>query len=270
MLAPDEKERTDGGSAGVLLVDPGGLIRSADARAGELFGASARVGEWLRESNIHDFVCEPSEMELAEHLAVAGGGNARPSASEMLLQRPDGETFWARVQSELARDEASSASGGELVRLRFEEIEDPMSDMERLLASEPARVFETPRVQRTRVMLVDHQVGALAEATFLLEALGNEVVGFSDAKPALEEFGLHPNHYDAVLVEAALPPLDGLALCRALLEIRCETPILLATSEARSVDVAGAISLGVDQVLAKPLLEEELAQWLRGVVPAFA
>ncbi len=266
MAAPSDTAN-DGGTAGVLLVDPDGLIRTANARAAELFGTAASVGQSLREANIHDLVCEPSEMELAEHLACACGmGPANPS--DMLLQRTDGNTFWARVQSEVAtEEEGGDPAGVVLVRLTLEEIEDPMSDMERLFASDLSLVFETPKERRPRVMLVDDEVAALAETTFMLEGLEHEVMGYSDAKLALEEFTSRPDNYDAVIVDAALPPLDGLALCRAFFEVRAEVPILLATRVDQSIDVASAIELGVDEVLAKPLEAEEVAQWLRGVTP---
>ncbi len=262
--APGEAGSFDDSGSATLIVDPDGSIRRANTRARELFGLAASAASQTVDANLHDFVCEPSEMELAEHLACAFG-MGRAGASEMLMQRVDGSSFWARVHSEST--DASGTTGpadSVQVLLTMEAIEDPMVDMERLFATDPTSVFETPPARRTRVMVVDDDIPTLTETTGLLESLGHEVTGFSDPKLALEEFALRAADYDAVIVDDAMPPVEGLALCRALLEIRYEVPVLLASGQGTKVDVASAIAVGVDQVLTKPLEGDELAQWLQG------
>ncbi len=258
MAAPSDTPTFQGGPSGTLLVDPDGLIRSADAGACELFGFAAEAVRAVARGERPDFVCEPSEMELAEHLACACGIGC-PNASEMLLRRTEGQTFWARVDSDVANEVESESRDVVLVRLRIEEISDPMSDMERLFASEASEVFGSPRLRRTRVMLVDDQVTALADATLLLESLGIEVVGFSDAKLSLDEFTLRPDDYHAVIVDSALPPLDGLALCRVLLELHRDMEVSDYKSRIKLVEVyAKSISDSFDNDVFEVKLNNEL------------
>ncbi|MDP6980649.1 MAG: response regulator [Myxococcota bacterium] len=266
MAAPGEAGPFDDSRLAMLIVDPDGSICRANARARELLGLAAAASTQTRDANLHDLVCEPSEMELAEHLACACG-MGRSDASDMLMQRTDRTSFWARVRSQVAGDgDEGAADTADSVRvlLIMEAIEDPMADMERLFAKDPVQVFQTSSVRRTRVMIVDDDIPALAENTALLESLGHQVMGFSDPKLALEEFALRAADYDAVIVDDEMPPIEGLVLCRALLEVRYEVPVLLVSSEGSKVDVASAIAVGVDQVLAKPLESDELSQWLRG------
>ncbi len=264
MAAPGKTGPFDDSESAMLIVDPDGSIRRANTRARELFGLAASAASQDIDANLHDFVCEPSEMELAEHLACACG-MGRSDSSEMLMQRADGNSFWARVGSRV-ENEAAETDSADTVRvlLTFHRIDAPLADMERLFAADASRVFEAPEVRRTRVMVVDDDIDTLAATRGLLESLGHEVMGFSDPKLALEEFALRSADYDAVIVDDEMPPIEGLALCRALLEVRYEVPVLLASGEGAKVDIASAIAVGVDQVLSKPFEGDELAQWLRG------
>lgn len=277
MAVPSESDRSSEvpapvgapNTAAALIVEPDGSIRAADDCARALFGFDGALDSQGATRNLHDHVCEPSEMELAEHLASALG-MGRDAPSDMLLQRVDGTQFWARVRSDVASSvEVPGAAHAIQVRLVFEPIDDPLSDMERLFASDPARVFEAPGTRRTRVLLVDDEIEALTTTLALLETLGVEAAGFSDPKLALEEFLSRSSEYDAVIVDHDMPPVSGLSFCRTLLEVRVELPILIASSAGHAFDATKAIGVGVDQVLEKPLDAEALAQWLRGVSSLF-
>jgi len=85
---------------------------------------------------------------------------------------------------------------------------------------------------RSRFLIVDDHAGFRATARRLLSAAGYEVVGeASDAAGALDAVArLDP---DLVLLDLALPDLDGVELARRLAQLRADLRIVLVSSRDR-------------------------------------
>jgi DNA-binding response OmpR family regulator len=111
---------------------------------------------------------------------------------------------------------------------------------------------------RFRVLAVDDDTTVLAAARAVLEAAGMEVVTLSDGRNLFSSLQRH--HPDLLLLDVALPSLDGFEL---LTQIRADPvwrnlTVVFHTSRDGSADRVRAFQLGVDDYLVKPVDPAEL------------
>jgi two-component system chemotaxis response regulator CheY len=102
---------------------------------------------------------------------------------------------------------------------------------------------------------------------FLL-AHGFEVTGAEDGVAALESIEEHPP--DVVVLDIALPKLDGLSVLRRLREDPrfAALPVLTLSASLGADYQRVAIAAGATAALEKPCLPEELLEAVRKVLPA--
>src|SRR4051812_22133252 len=70
---------------------------------------------------------------------------------------------------------------------------------------------------------------------------------------------------DAIVLDAMLPDLDGLGVCRRLRAERIWSPVLMLTARARVPDRVDGLDAGADDYLAKPFAFDELLARLRAL-----
>lgn len=105
-----------------------------------------------------------------------------------------------------------------------------------------------------RILAVDDERDILALIQNSL-ALDGHVVSVS-ASPA--QVAAKPlNAYDLVLLDIAMPEMDGFDLCRRIRE-ETDCPILFLTARVRETDVVYGLGLGADDYLRKPFSTAEL------------
>jgi len=117
-----------------------------------------------------------------------------------------------------------------------------------------------------RILLVDDEEGILVMEKQLLERLGYQVSCRNSSSEALEVFSAHPDKFDLVITDMAMPELSGDKLSAELIKIRPDIPVLLCTgfSDTMSEETAG--SLGIRGFLLKPVLMKDLAHKIRQVL----
>jgi two-component system OmpR family response regulator len=71
--------------------------------------------------------------------------------------------------------------------------------------------------------------------------------------------------YDAIVLDAMLPDLDGLEVCRRLRADRVWSPVLMLTARAGVPDRVTGLDSGADDYLAKPFPFDELLARLRAL-----
>ena len=71
--------------------------------------------------------------------------------------------------------------------------------------------------------------------------------------------------YDAIVLDAMLPDLDGLDVCRRLRADRVWSPVLMLTARAGVPDRVDGLDAGADDYLAKPFAFDELLARLRAL-----
>jgi DNA-binding response OmpR family regulator len=114
-----------------------------------------------------------------------------------------------------------------------------------------------------RVLVADADVEARSLIRRTLHTAGCDVLEAADGRDALAKALSRPP--SLVVTEAALPFIDGYALC-ALLRHDSTTrvvPILMVTAETRPRELARARESGADVVLAKPAAEEVILTEIR-------
>jgi signal transduction histidine kinase/ActR/RegA family two-component response regulator len=125
-------------------------------------------------------------------------------------------------------------------------------------AAEPEAMLLMPR----RVLVVDDNVDGATALTLLLESLGHETCVVHDGIQALRVAGdFRP---DVVLLDIAMPGIDGYEVARQLRAIKKDTPlrIIAVTGYGQESDRQKSREAGFDVHLVKPVEVNDLAQAL--------
>jgi DNA-binding response OmpR family regulator len=113
------------------------------------------------------------------------------------------------------------------------------------------------------ILLVDDEESIQKLLTYPLERDGHRVVQARDGEEALERF--RAEDVDLVLLDLALPKLDGIEVCR---RIRSEStvPILMLTARDEEIDKVLGLEIGADDYITKPFSIRELRSRIRAAV----
>jgi CheY-like chemotaxis protein len=145
-----------------------------------------------------------------------------------------------------------------------EEPDPPDSTRERLEA--PAK----PAPIQRRVLVVDDNAVARRIAEALVERCGLAAASAESGSAALDVLALEP--FDVVLLDGMMPGLDGPAVAREIRRREAAAglepiPIIALTASFLEEDRDRMLGAGMDDHLAKPYSEEELAEALDRRVP---
>jgi DNA-binding response OmpR family regulator len=114
------------------------------------------------------------------------------------------------------------------------------------------------------LVVEDNRVLAETVSTYL-ENNGYEVDYAADG---LDGYRLATeNRYDAIVLDGAMPRMDGLEVVRKLRgEARLSTPVIMVSARDTLEDKVKGLEEGVDDYLTKPFAAQELAARLRAVI----
>ncbi len=110
------------------------------------------------------------------------------------------------------------------------------------------------------VLLVDDEKMIVDMGRESLERLGYEVICFSDAEAALDDFRADPHRYDLLITDQTMPRLTGLDLARAVLAERADLPVILISGYSDLPNQEEVEAAGIAEYLAKPIAPERLAR----------
>jgi len=105
---------------------------------------------------------------------------------------------------------------------------------------------------------VDDEDAIVQLARVFLERLGYSVIATNSSVEALSIFRTTPDRFDAVITDLSMPNLTGAELARSIHQIRNNTPIILCTGFSEMSDEKSAESLGVRELIMKPLTAGDL------------
>lgn len=113
------------------------------------------------------------------------------------------------------------------------------------------------------ILIVDDDAQMLDMVELVLRREGFNVARAFSARDALGQIDSLPP--DLLLIDAMLPDLDGLALCRKLrtLSHTANTPIIFLTGYDAPFSVVDALGAGGDDFIRKPFVPRELAARVR-------
>ncbi len=118
-----------------------------------------------------------------------------------------------------------------------------------------------------RVLYVDDEATLVFLITRALAKLGIASVGFASAQEALTAFGREPQAFTLVLTDLTMPGgMSGLELAEAVLAIRPDVAVVIASGCIDPAQKQRAAAVGVRTVIQKPAKVAEMAQLVRGLL----
>ncbi len=115
----------------------------------------------------------------------------------------------------------------------------------------------------SRVLLVDDESAIQRAVVPLLRSRGYEVEAASTAKEALASF--EEKVPDLIILDLALPDMDGLEVCSHVRE-RSEVPIIVLSARGSEAQKVAALDRGADDYVTKPFGPEELLARMRAAL----
>jgi two-component system, OmpR family, response regulator MprA len=118
--------------------------------------------------------------------------------------------------------------------------------------------------EQARILLVDDEPAVQSALSRALTLERYEVAQAIDGRQALER--LADAAFDAVILDVAMPHLDGLEVCRRLRDGGDRTPVLMLTARERVDDRVAGLDAGADDYLVKPFALRELLARVRALL----
>jgi PAS domain S-box-containing protein len=122
-------------------------------------------------------------------------------------------------------------------------------------------------VHGEHVLVVDDEPEIVRMLSRMLESRGYRVTAFSSSEQALGEFRRSPSAFDAIITDQTMPRITGVALARAVREIRPDLPVIITTGYGEKV-TSESLARDVAGFAAKPFDAATLTATLRRVLDA--
>jgi two-component system KDP operon response regulator KdpE len=113
------------------------------------------------------------------------------------------------------------------------------------------------------ILIVDDEPAMVGAISALVGRAGHRFITAYDGNAALRRFT--EERPDLVLLDLAMPGLDGVEVCRAIRRIS-QTPIIVLTGEADERAKVEALDTGADDYMVKPFGKQELLARIRAVM----
>ncbi len=117
-----------------------------------------------------------------------------------------------------------------------------------------------------RILLVDDESDIIQVEEQILLKLGYDVTSYTNSIMALEDFRHHPDNFDMVITDMAMPILHGEKLCQEIIKVRPDIPILVCTGFSQSLSKDKASSIGIKGFIFKPVIMKEFSSKIREIL----
>src|ERR671931_284719 len=118
--------------------------------------------------------------------------------------------------------------------------------------------------QEMKILVVDDEPPVRTALQRALSLEHYEVEVAADGEEALDKLAASPP--DAIVLDVAMPRLDGLEVCRRLRQAGDRTPVLMLTARDAVDDRVEGLDAGADDYLVKPFALRELQARLRALL----
>jgi two-component system, OmpR family, response regulator MprA len=115
-----------------------------------------------------------------------------------------------------------------------------------------------------KILVVDDDDAVRSSLERALAVESYEVESAPDGRAALDR--LADDRFDAVILDVAMPEMDGLEACRRLRAAGDRTPVLMLTARDAIDDRVEGLDAGADDYLVKPFALRELHARLRALL----
>ena len=113
------------------------------------------------------------------------------------------------------------------------------------------------------VLLVDDDRDLIDVLTYILRREGYEVTVAYDGEQGWERY--REESPELVVLDANMPGIDGMELCRRIREVAA-TPVIMLTARTDEADVVRALGLGADDYITKPFSPRQLVARVKAVL----
>jgi two-component system response regulator MprA len=118
--------------------------------------------------------------------------------------------------------------------------------------------------EHARILVVDDEPAVQNALGRALTLEHYDVAKASDGHEALERLGTAP--FEAIILDIAMPRMNGLEVCRRLREGGDATPVLMLTARGEVDDRVAGLDAGADDYLVKPFALRELLARVRALL----
>jgi two-component system response regulator MprA len=118
--------------------------------------------------------------------------------------------------------------------------------------------------EQARILVVDDEPAVQNALSRALALEHYDVARAADGLEALERLDAAP--YEAIILDIAMPRMDGLELCRRLRAGGDSTPVLMLTARGEVDDRVAGLDAGADDYLVKPFALRELLARIRALL----
>src|ERR1700722_4250158 len=118
--------------------------------------------------------------------------------------------------------------------------------------------------EQARILVVDDEPAAQNALFRALKLEHYDVSSARDGLQALEMLGSQP--YEAIILDIAMPHVDGLEVCKRLRDGGDVTPVLMLTARGEVDDRVAGLDAGADDYLIKPFALRELLARVRALL----
>ena len=113
-----------------------------------------------------------------------------------------------------------------------------------------------------RILVIDDEPAMIGAVAALVGSVGHRVSAAYDGHEALRRYDAEGP--DLVILDLAMPGLDGVAVCREIRR-RGPTPIIILSGEGDEAAKVEALDAGADDYVTKPFGKDELLARIRAV-----
>jgi len=142
----------------------------------------------------------------------------------------------------------------------------PAQETPNVVIKEPAIVSTLPRGKGEMILVVDDEPSILTITSKTLQTFGYRLVTATDGAEALAAYVENKKEIAVVLIDMAMPIMDGPAAIRALMKIDPDVKIIAASGLNTAAGVAKMSRTTVKHFMMKPYTAEALLKTLRTVL----
>jgi DNA-binding NtrC family response regulator len=118
-----------------------------------------------------------------------------------------------------------------------------------------------------RILYLDDEEPLVFIFKRMLERLGHQVAGFTNAEAALAAFGAAPESFHLVLSDMSMPGMSGIDFATAVLKLRPEALVVIASGYMDPKDTEHAKVVGVHDCIRKPNTLDEMRDMVTALLP---
>jgi two-component system alkaline phosphatase synthesis response regulator PhoP len=119
-------------------------------------------------------------------------------------------------------------------------------------------------INKRRILCIEDDQDTCELLTYALKPSGYEVVSAHNGGDGLSK--VLSESFEAILMDAHLPDINGIELCKQIRECEISVPIIFYSGEARPEVIEEAIKAGAQAYLTKPVDPFEVAKTIAHLI----